>query len=390
MAEKEDSPEKISTIQDIPGESVSMEGQSSANSMVQALVADQSVLAAISSAILSAIKPVLPEHIVAPETSQKVAEPVGQSTNQNTGASVDQTVQGTKRNISDTFDLTDNEEHTSRKRLHLDLNGSENPDTFADADQCNYEHDGSLNTSSRWEASEELDALLGITWKPMPRFDRRTIIREFPRPSSDAAFTPMLDSYLPAMISGAKVTDNNLRDMQDKVLDVLGPLCTIYENLNVLHESQNENSVTLDNSFVASMLNCTKKAILLVGDTSAQLSSKRREQVLAKLNPCLSSLGKEEFPDAGKQLFGDGFESRLKLRSETANTVAQAKQAGRPFFRVSAPRRPQGRYRGGRSQFRQRTSTFSPTRGFRPPNPSFRSRGRTHTFTSPHQFHPRQ
>ena len=81
MAEKEDSPEKISTIQDIPDESVSMEGQSSANSMVQALVADQSVLAAISSAILSAIKPVLPEHIVARETSQKVAEPVGQSTN---------------------------------------------------------------------------------------------------------------------------------------------------------------------------------------------------------------------------------------------------------------------------------------------------------------------
>ena len=164
---------------------------------------------------------------------------------------MDQSVQGTKRNISDTIDLTDNEKHTSRKRLHLDLNGSENADTFADADQYNYEHDGSLNTSSSWEASEELDALLGNTLKPMPRFDHRTIIREFPRPLSDAAFTPMLDSYLPAMISGAKVTDNNLRDMQDKVLDVLGPLCTIYENLNVLHESQNEISVTLDNSFVA-------------------------------------------------------------------------------------------------------------------------------------------
>ena len=114
--------------------------------------------------------------------------------------------------------------------MHLDLNGSKNPDTFADADQYNYEHDGSLNTISRWEANEELDALLGITLKPMPRFDRRTIIREFPRPLSDAAFTPMLDSYLPAMISGAKVTNNNLRDMQDKVLDVLGPLCTIYES----------------------------------------------------------------------------------------------------------------------------------------------------------------
>ena len=43
-------------------------------------------------------------------------------------------------------------------------------------------------------------------------------------------------------------------------------------------------------------------------------------------------MGKEDFPDSGKQLFGDGFESRLKLRSETADTVAQAKQASRPFF----------------------------------------------------------
>ena len=47
-----------------------------------------------------------------------------------------------------------------------------------------------------------------------------------------------------------------------------------------------------------------------------------------KLNPVLASLGKEDFPDSGKQLFGDGFESHLKLRSETANTVANAKKAG--------------------------------------------------------------
>ena len=222
----------------------------------------------------------------------------------------------------------------------------------------------------------------------MPRFDRRAIVREFPRPTSDAASTPNLDSYLPSMISGAKVTDNNVRETQDKILDILGPLCTMYENLNLIHESQSEDNLTLDNSFVAAMFNCVKKAILLVGDTSAQLSTKRREQVLTKLNPCLSSFGKEDFPDLGKRLFGDGFENRLKLRSETANTVAQAKQAGKTFFRGSAPQRPQGRYRGGRGQFRQRF--FQPTRGFRSQNPSFRGRGREQTFASPHQFQPKQ
>ena len=378
MAEKENSSEKFSTIHGIPEENVSIDEHPMTDSMVQALVADQSALAAISEAILSAIKPVLPEHIAAQNTSQKVAEPVGQSTNLSTGASVDQMVQGTKRKNSDPIDLTESEDHASQKLSHIDSSGRESPDTFLDADQgINY--DGSFNTSSRWEASEELNTLLSIMLKPMPRFDRRAIVREFPRPTSDAASTPNLDSYLPSMIGGAKVTDNNVRETQDKILDILGPLCTMYENLNLIHECQSEDNLTLDNWL---------KAILLVGDTSAQLSTKRCKQALTKLNPCLSFLSKEDFPDSGKQLFGDGFENCLKLPSETANTVAQAKQAGKPFFRGSAPQRPQGRYWGGRGQFRQRF--FQPTRGFRSQNPSFRGRGRAHTFTSPHQFQPKQ
>ena len=72
---------------------------------------------------------------------------------------------------------------------------------------------------------------------------RREIVREFPRPTSDAAFTPNLDSYLPSMISDAKVTDNNLRETQNneavwqEVLENTGydpghsgPLCTMYED----------------------------------------------------------------------------------------------------------------------------------------------------------------
>ena len=101
---------------------------------------------------------------------------------------------------------------------------------------------------------------------------------------------------------------------------------------------ENEETI-LDKATVDAMFGCVKKAIRLVGDTSTQVSSKRREQVLTKLNPVLASLGKEDFPDSGKRLFRDGFESRLKLRSETANTVADAKKAGKSFFRGTASRK---------------------------------------------------
>ena len=53
----------------------------------------------------------------------------------------------------------------------------------------------------------------------------------------------------------------------------------------VTNESLSEDKITLDSATFSAIMNCVKKAILLVGDTSAQLSAKRREQILAKPNP---------------------------------------------------------------------------------------------------------
>ena len=105
---------------------------------------------------------------------------------------------------------------------------------------------------------------------------------------------------------------------------------------------------------------------MLAGDISAQLPANCREQVLTKLNPVLSSLGKDEFPDAAKQLFGDGFEPRLKLQSETAKTVHQAKKAGKQFFRGSSPRRFQVRFRG---QYRGFQGFYRPVQELRSSTP---------------------
>ena len=80
--------------------------------------------------------------------------------------------------------------------------------------------------------------------------------------------------------------------------------------------------------------------MLLVGNASASLSKDRRSFVLKKINSkgTLTSLAAKEFPDAKKNLFGDGFEERLKARSETAKTLFQAANVGQKLrFLVAAP-----------------------------------------------------
>ena len=72
-------------------------------------------------------------------------------------------------------------------------------------------------------------------------------------------------------------------------------------------------ALILDKGTVYTMFGCVKKNIMLVADTSTQVSSKHREEVLTKRNPVFASLGKEDFPDSGSQLFADGFEFCLKL-----------------------------------------------------------------------------
>jgi len=69
-------------IQSNPLSEVSVSHQSPAESMVQALVADQSIINTLSQAILSAIKQDLPQHVTELSQTNNAAAPVGQSAEQ--------------------------------------------------------------------------------------------------------------------------------------------------------------------------------------------------------------------------------------------------------------------------------------------------------------------
>ena len=139
-------------------------------------------------------------------------------------------------------------------------------------------------------------------------------------------------------------------------------------------------------------MTCIKHTMRMTGDVSTYIAGKRRELVLQKINPLLTPLVNEEFTDTERQLFDPGFEQRLKIRSETAETIGKASKVGKPFFRGAASR---GSFkpRGGRIW-----NTFQSCQTYRPTQPkgprlfnrgaATRRRGQFLRFQSPRAFRP--
>lgn len=130
------------------------------------------------------------------------------------------------------------------------------------------------------------------------------------------------------------------------MLDTMGLVAMLFEYVyGFLAETKPGESVILSYEQMKDLGAITSNAIRLLGNASALLSKERRKAVLNKINSkgTLSSLASEEFPQAGKSLFGEGFKARIKTRSETAKTVLSAGYVGQnsrpaPFF--SRPHHP--------------------------------------------------
>jgi len=128
----------------------------------------------------------------------------------------------------------------------------------------------------------------------------------------------------------------------------MGPVAMLFEHIyGFLAETKPGENVILSYEQMKDLGAITSYAIhvRLLGNASALLSKERRKAVLNKINSkgTLSSLASEEFPQAGKSLFGEGFKARIKTRSETAKTVLSAGYVGQnsrpaPFF--SRPHHP--------------------------------------------------
>ena len=222
----------------------------------------------------------------------------------------------------------DSEMPAKRPRMCL----APEPDGLENANNDSID-DELISPNSRWEASEELTEFLGTSAKRLSRFECRSLVKFYPRPNVDSVYTPALDEYLKPFIQGVSAPDKPLKELQDNILDIFGPLSTAYENLiAMLHTIGSDAFIQLDKESISAFLTCVKHTMFLVGDVSSRVATNRRELVLKKINPLLLSLANEDFTDTNKQLFGPGFEQRLKARSETADTIGKAAKVVNPFF----------------------------------------------------------
>lgn len=183
-------------------------------------------------------------------------------------------------------------------------------------------------------------------------------------------------------IQGVAAPDKPLKELQDNILDIFGPLCTVYENLLSMFNTIGTDSVIqLEKDSVSAFLTCIKHAMLLAGDVSTRVAINRRELVLKKINPLLLSLANEDFSGTQRQLFGAGFEQRLKTRSETAETIGKASRVGKPRAHGGRPWTTFQTYRPPQTRPHTfvRQNMFSRGR-------ATRSRGQFSRFQSPQNF----
>ncbi len=181
-------------------------GQASRNDIVQAIVADRSLITALTSAILSNMDPQLKN------TNSESSNSALSSQNQpiNPGVSDDQTGTLSKQvNPGVSFDQTGTENHRraaegsadSENYLHVKKpRGPNTLDSVAEENETesNVIDEEFASPNSRWEASEELST----TNKRMNKFERRALARSYHRPDVDAAYTPSMDDYLKPLIPG--------------------------------------------------------------------------------------------------------------------------------------------------------------------------------------------
>ena len=261
---------------------------------------------------------------------------------------------------------------------HADI--SDPPSKKAKCSGVNEDYNDDLTIpAGRWDASEELSSFLDVVFadKPLSVYDRKQITKDFPRPNVESVFTPVLDDYLSALVTGAKGGDKESKKLQNQILDIVGPLSTAFEHVSSWQENEdNPGSFSIPTTDVDGLYTCLSKALSLLGSVNAQFKVQRRKQVLDKLNQQMSSLSSEPFPEAGKNLLRPSFEEKVKKRNETVKILSSAtpRKSNMQFFRraTSTQFRPAGL--GG--QFRGRWSNQLPSFPSRGRSSYFRGRGR--------------
>ncbi|XP_056400022.1 uncharacterized protein LOC130294360 [Hyla sarda] len=144
------------------------------------------------------------------------------------------------------------------------------------------------------------------TRRTLDRVNRNKLRAECPRPflSKKVAITPEIDPVLMKYLSKSgkyskKGIERSLKAIQDRILDLLGPLTKI---LNLSEQAASSG----DPVDITQLRGWAQRAMCMLGTANTTCSIERRRSILMKLEPQLSHLAENEpGPSAEGLLFGE-------------------------------------------------------------------------------------
>jgi hypothetical protein len=122
----------------------------------------------------------------------------GSKEQSNPTVSYDRSGTATKRGRTPVIRLDDDDDHVGAKRVRSSDDVNFDDDVNYELEEL--ETEKTLSPNSRWEASVTLSQFLETSGKRLNKFERKTLVKTYPRPNVDAVYTPAMDEYLKPFI----------------------------------------------------------------------------------------------------------------------------------------------------------------------------------------------
>ena len=183
----------------------------------------------------------------------------------------------------------------------------------------------------KWSPSEPFKAFLDKHLKRRLTVDQvNEIIGETSLPETDSCVAPYLDkdilNYVPA--GRRKAVENRDKDLnliQRALLNSAAPLCCLHDRLERKDNVSNDELLTI-----------LQQSLCLLGSANHITTITRRKKILGAINPDKIQLADNDFPNAGKMLFGDDLPPLAAKHSELSRSLSKNLQ--KPQYNSQPPR----------------------------------------------------
>ena len=148
------------------------------------------------------------------------------------------------------------------------------------------------------------------------------MLQKHPKPDTKVMVPPKLDQFItdfaPRKVDKAR--NAALTKIQGNLLYAANPLANLWANLIQQGLDGDQQAVIP----VSDVHDVVQRSLVLLGNANNLLSERRRELALEAVHPSLKKYAKDDFTQAGSDLFGEKFKEELVQKVEADGALSKA------------------------------------------------------------------